>query len=295
MIRSTLRTMVLEYGSPDHAAVRGWQDRLVALGYPVTPDGNFGGETRKYTIQFQIDHALSVDGRVGPQTIAAAGGAVPKTQPWKLLGEEWPFLQAACWKFLNRTDVRLVVAHTMEAPKKPDTAEGVAAWFAGKLGPPPEASAHLCVDGDSAVRCVLPEHQAAAAPGANTIGYHVEHAGYAAQTDAGWADDYSQRMLVISAREAAKQCARFGIKVRRYSLEDLAAELLAYCNGEASLGGGFCGHADVNAVWRDWKKYGLPKPGTHPRAPSKAGDHVDPGGAFPWSTYLNRVAASMPV
>jgi hypothetical protein len=290
--------MVLEYGSRG-SDVFEWEKRLQNFGYPVTPDRDpatafFGEQTRKYTIQFQIDRGLEADGRVGPQTLGAVD-VIPKSQPWKLLGEDWPFLQAACWKYLNRTDVRLIVVHTMEAPEKPGTAEGVAAWFAGKLGPPPEASAHLCADGDSAVRCVRPEHQAAAAPGANTIGYHIEHAGYASQGEVGWADDYSQKMLAISARDAAKQCLRFGVQVRRYSLADLADELRAYCDGEPSRGGGFCGHADINEVWRNWKMFRLPKPGTHVRAPKKAGDHVDPGNAFPWTGYLNRVAASMPV
>ena len=82
--------------------------------------------------------------------------------------------------------LRLIVIHTMEAPETPTTAENIAAYFAsGNV----VASAHACVDQDSLVICLPMSDTAFAAPGANADGYQVEHAGYAAQDDAGWADD----------------------------------------------------------------------------------------------------------
>lgn len=154
--------------------------------------------------------------------------------------------------------IDLIVVHTMEAPEKPKTARHVAEWFAGSQAP--QASAHFCVDDEEVIQCVRVEDVAWAAPGANHDGVHIEHTGYAGQTQDQWDDDYSRSVLWNSALLAAELCQRFNIpavKVDPHPPE----------NGKAIVRG-FCGHVDVTN-WRNGGK-----------------GHQDPGAAFPWGHYL---------
>lgn len=237
--------------------VSSWQRVLMRHGYDLSPcddDGDFGFRTEKRTILFQLDRGLEADGKVGPQTRASiAAPPIVHTQ-------QWPFLQAATWRYLDRANVRLVVIHTMETGEGRKTAESVASWFAGKHGKPPRASAHICIDRDSAVRCVRAQHQAAAAPGSNRDGYHVELAGRAKQTAAQWADDASTETLQIAARHCAKIAERYEIPLVKLTVEEVA-------DGHTS---GFCGHADVSKAFRK-------------------STHWDPGPNFPWDVFLGMV------
>jgi len=62
--------------------VKALQGRLVALGYHVQPDGDFGPATRRQLIAFQVDNGLAPDGVVGPRTSDALESAVPiNSQP----------------------------------------------------------------------------------------------------------------------------------------------------------------------------------------------------------------------
>ena len=152
--------------------------------------------------------------------------------------------------------LRLVVIHTMEAPEGPQTAENIAAYFAsGDV----VASAHACVDQDSLVVCLPPTATAFAAPGANADGYQIEHAGFASQDAAGWADEASQSMLRLSAAHAREIALAAGIPLRHLTDDELAA-------GAA----GFVGHDQVSRVYR-------------------LSDHWDPGTDFPWSQYMGLV------
>jgi hypothetical protein len=235
--------------------VASWQRCLTRFGYALADDGDFGRLTEKATIRFQAERGLTPDGIVGPQTRAAIGSAPPR----KPNGEQWPFVQAKNWRWANRKTVRLIIVHTIESPEGIDTAENCAAWFAGHRGDPPMASAHACVDANSLVRCVRPEHIAFAAPGANKDGYQIEHAGRARQSAAEWADEYSENMLRISAAHAARIALAYAVPTIKLD----AAAILA---GDA----GFCGHRDVN------------------RAYGKS-SHWDPGEHFPWDHYLDLV------
>lgn len=53
--------------------VRQLQERLLALGFDIVPDGIFGAITRAAIIDFQADNGLVPDGVVGPRTKAALG------------------------------------------------------------------------------------------------------------------------------------------------------------------------------------------------------------------------------
>ena len=153
-------------------------------------------------------------------------------------------------------DLRLIVIHTMEAPETTQTAENIAAYFASGAV---VASAHACVDQDSVVVCLPPTATAFAAPGANADGYQIEHAGYAGQDTAGWADDESQSMLRLSAAHAREIALAAGIPLKHLTNAELAA-------GEA----GFVGHNQVSDVY-------------------KRSDHWDPGPDFPWGQYMDLV------
>jgi hypothetical protein len=169
----------------------------------------------------------------------------------------YPFVPARNFTKAGRKEVDLVVVHTMEAPEKGETAENVAAWFAGSSAP--EASAHYCVDGDTIVQCVHDEDVAWHAPGANHDCIGIEHAGYARQSQADWEDEYSTRMLERSAELAAEICARYRIPPVWLH----PADLLAGRRGITS-------HANVSRAF-------------------KRSDHHDPGTSFPIQRYLRLV------
>lgn len=239
--------------------VKEWQTFL-----GLTPDGNFGARTEKATMRWQSARGLSPDGVVGPATRAAMA-TLPIPRPTTLPGEpgaRWPLVQAVTyrWRPDGERRIRLGVIHTMESDEKPETAEAVAAWFGGLRGNPPKASAHACVDSDSVVRCVRAAHDAAAAPGANGDGYHLELAGRAGQGVSGWEDPYSQAMLDLAADHMGEVAAIFALPVRRLSVDEVRSGLF-----------GFCGHVDVTMAYRK-------------------STHTDPGTAFPWEPFLAEVA-----
>lgn len=49
-----------------------WQTQMQARGWTITPDGYFGPETAGVATAFQTEKGLEVDGRIGPETWAAA-------------------------------------------------------------------------------------------------------------------------------------------------------------------------------------------------------------------------------
>lgn len=172
-------------------------------------------------------------------------------------------VQARNYNKAQRSELRLVVIHTMENPEKPGTAIQVARWFASQAAP--QASAHYCVDNLEVVQCVKDEDVAWAAPGANRDGIHIEHAGRASQDDADWHDEYSQSMLRLSAELASELCERYEIPVVKLTVEEVRAGKLK----------GFCGHHDVSLAF-------------------KKSTHTDPGKSFPWDEYLAMVREHFP-
>lgn len=168
------------------------------------------------------------------------------------------FTQARNYTRATGRKVDVVVIHTMESPEGVDTAESVASWFAGSTAP--QASAHYCVDSNSIVQCVREEDVAWAAPGANSDGIHVEHAGRANQTAAQWADAYSRKELDVSAGLVADITRRHGIPARWLSVADLKA-------GRR----GITSHANVSLAFRK-------------------SNHTDPGPGFPSGAYVALVA-----
>ncbi|MFC9231045.1 N-acetylmuramoyl-L-alanine amidase [Streptomyces decoyicus] len=172
------------------------------------------------------------------------------------------FVQAK-WYGPGRTvPIRVIVIHDMEAPEGPLTAENIAHWFA-TMSAASKASAHVCVDNNSAVRCVADGDRAWHAPGANSDGLGIELAGYARQSRGEWLDQYSKGVLDQAARVVAGWCQKHNIPARKLSVAELKA-------GKR----GIVGHRDVSAA------YGQT-------------DHSDPGPSFPWDYFLSRVSAYM--
>jgi len=171
------------------------------------------------------------------------------------LAPAYPFVQARHYTAANRTKIDLVVIHTAECSEGPHSAQAVAAYFAGPDAP--DASAHYVVDADHVFQCVREQDIAWHAPGANTLGIGVEHAGYARQNANEWRDDYSLRELWNSANLVGDICLRYQIPVRRLTVDELRAGAR-----------GICGHVDVTAAFDAGR------------------GHTDPGVSFPWEMYL---------
>jgi N-acetylmuramoyl-L-alanine amidase len=178
--------------------------------------------------------------------------------------DAFPFVQARHFRATTGARaVRLIVIHSMEAPEKGDTAENVAHFFQTTDR---EASAHLCIDSDSAVRCVRDDDVAFAAPGANSDGVHLELAGFARQTEPEWLDAFGVLMLERAADVAAQYCLKYGIPARRLTNQELAD----------TTNRGIVSHAQVSETFRK-------------------SDHTDPGSGFPWAFFLERVARNQTV
>lgn len=242
-------------------------------------DGYFDSTVTLFVRRFQGANKLKVDGIVGPMTRAKMAQVGPQPidektragishQPqWETEDEfqmdDIKFVQAKNYKWTGGRQVDLVVLHSMEAPEKPTMAESVANWFAGKNGKAPGASAHFCIDNDSAVQGVRLADIAYAAPGANHNGIQIEHAGYARQTEAEWLDEYSEAMLWISARVTAHCCKLYNIPVKYIDRDGLK-------RGER----GITTHNEVTFAWRKTT-------------------HRDPGAGFPMARYLAMVDEAM--
>lgn len=183
---------------------------------------------------------------------------------FKFETDHFPVVKAKFFKEVpGKRNVRLVVMHSMEAPEKGNTAENVARFFQNPRDPkgnPVRASAHLCVDSDSIVQCVMDNNVAFAAPGVNNDGIHIEQAGFARQTRAEWLDPYGILMLNLSANVAAQYCLKYNIPVKHLSNAELKA-------GEK----GIIGHSQATAIYK-------PNNG-----------HTDPGTGFPWDSFMERV------
>jgi N-acetyl-anhydromuramyl-L-alanine amidase AmpD len=172
--------------------------------------------------------------------------------------DNFPFVKAKVFKEVaGKRKVRLIVIHSMEAAETDETAENVARFFQNPSSP---ASAHLCIDNNSIVQCVLDNNIAAAAPGANQDGIHLELTGFAKQTEAEWLDAFGVLLLNKAAEAAAQYCLKYDIPVKRLTNDELK-------DGQTK---GIVSHSQVSEVF-------------------KKSTHTDPGAGFPWQFFLQRV------
>lgn len=208
-------TSVLKLGS-NSDQVREWQRVLIGSGYDLNQyndDGNFGEGTQNATISWQKEHGLAGTGVVDSDTVAKIGTpTIILSNPLEEDDAPIVFIQATNYQKANRTEVKWVVLHSMEANEASTTAENVAKWFGSGTGAP-MASAHYCIDDDSIVQCVKESDVAYHAKSANKYGIGLEHAGFAKQTRDQWMDTFSTRMLKRSAKLTAGICKRWNIPV----------------------------------------------------------------------------------
>lgn len=167
------------------------------------------------------------------------------------------FIQARNYTKSNGRKITVIVIHTMEAPEKVGTARATANYFASKNAP--QASAHYCIDNTEIIQCVRDQDVAWHAPGANSNGIGLEHAGYAKQGTPEWSDSYSQQMLALSAALTARLCTQYSIPVT-------FVDALALTRGQS----GITTHREVSEAFRK-------------------SDHWDPGPGFPMTDYLNMI------
>lgn len=217
----------------------------------------FEETTHNATVAWQKARGLKGDGVVGAKTRAAINEP-PLVRPPPLFDPATiPYIEAANWsRHIGAVQKTVIVLHCMEWPEASTAAEWCAGFFAGKQGPAPQASANYCVDDDSVICSVPPDRIAWHAPGANSNGIGIEHAGYARQTRAQWLDDYSLRMLQLSAALTAYLCKRFSIPIQFIMADHLKRGAR-----------GITTHAEVT------------------RAFGKS-THTDPGAHFPIAEYL---------
>lgn len=175
--------------------------------------------------------------------------------------DQWPFVQAKHFKKVTngKRPVRLIVIHSVESPETFNTAENVAKYFQTTERP---ASAHVIVDSDSVVQCVKDNDIAAAAPGANQDGIHIELAGYARQTREQWLDSYGLLMLERAADVVAQYTLKYEIEPKHLLNSELA-------KGDK----GIVGHYQITEVYR-------------------RSTHTDPGQHYPWDYFITRVVTN---
>lgn len=169
------------------------------------------------------------------------------------------FVEARHYTPVDHREIELLVIHDMEFPELPEAAEQVAEFFAGPKAP--QASAHYCLDNNSAVACVRDHNVAWAAPYINHDGLHFEFAGRAAQTKRDWHDRYSEKLLFdIAAPLFARKALRYSIPARLVDDGDLK-------RGRS----GITSHNFATLAFG-------PKDG-----------HTDPGENFPYSEFIAEV------
>jgi hypothetical protein len=143
-----------------------------------------------------------------------------------------------------------IVIHSTEGA----TAAGGATWFAN---PESKGSAHLVVDDVECFRTLDDGIIPFGAPGVNTNGFHIEHAGFAKWTRRKWMRH--KQTLRRGAFKAAFNAKKFNVPMVILSAEDLK-------RGKS----GFVTHATVTKAFNP-------------------GGHTDPGDGFPLDHYMRLV------
>lgn len=160
--------------------------------------------------------------------------------------------------------VQYIVIHYTAGAERSTSAEDGAAYDARRQD---GTSCHYFHDQNSTVQCVLTYNRANSAfAKGNRLGIQHELCG-TAQTREQWLDPASDGTLWRCARQAARDCRKYGIPARRLSVAETRAAWYGPIRPK-----GFVGHADVTLAY-----------------PEDGGDHMDPGVTFPWDVLLSRV------
>lgn len=161
--------------------------------------------------------------------------------------------------------VQYVVVHYTAGSEGPGAAENGASYDQRRTD---GVSTHYHVDSDSVVQCVQTKDRANACyHKGNRLGIQYELAG-TLQSRAQWLDPISSATIDQAARQIARDCAKYGLPVRRLSVDETRAAWYSYPNGPK----GIVGHVDVTRAY-----------------PEDGGDHTDPGPEFPWDVLMERI------
>lgn len=152
--------------------------------------------------------------------------------------------------------VQFVVVHHTAGSERSTSAEDGARYDQRRTD---GTSCHYFHDQNSTVQCVYTwDRSNSAHHYGNRLGIHHELCG-TLQTRAQWLDPASDATLWMAAKQMARDCAKYGLPVRKLTPGQMRDGVK-----------GICGHWDVTLA------YGL-------------GDHTDPGPHFPWDVLLDRV------
>jgi len=143
-----------------------------------------------------------------------------------------------------------IVIHSTEGA----TAAGGASWF---TSPDSKGSAHLVVDDAECFRTLDDEIIPFGAPGVNTNGFHIEHAGFAKWSRRKWMRH--EQTLKRGAFKAAFHAKKFDVPMVLLTADDLK-------RGKS----GFVTHATASEAFTP-------------------GGHTDPGDGFPLDHYMRLV------
>lgn len=165
--------------------------------------------------------------------------------------------------------VRYIVIHYTAGSERATSAEDGAAYDARRTD---GTSTHYFVDQTGVVQCVRTTDRANTARSkGNRLGIQYELCG-TVQTRAQWLDAASLPTLRNAAKQAARDCKRYGIPVKRLSVTQAREAWTKFPDGPR----GFVGHVDCTYAY-----------------PEDGGDHTDPGKDFPWDTFLDMVREEM--
>src|ERR1044072_5982419 len=132
-----------------------------------------------------------------------------------------PLIQAKNYTKGRISPIELIVIHDMEANETDKTAEAIAQMFRTTTT---QASADYSIEKRSKVQCVRSEDTAWHAPGADSNGIGLEHAGFISQRLDQWLDPYSTEMLHLSAQLTRELCNKYGLPKRFVNAEGLKAK-----------------------------------------------------------------------
>lgn len=176
------------------------------------------------------------------------------------------FMEPQAWgRGRDGKAVRFIVVHYTAGSERATSAEDGARYNQTRTD---GTSAHYFVDRDSVVQGVLTKDRAnCARHRGNRLGIQYELCG-TAQTRAQWQDEASLPTLRNAARQAARDCRKYGIPVRRLTVAQTREAWTEFPDGPK----GFVGHVDCTEAF-----------------PEDNGDHTDPGREFPWDVFLDMV------
>ncbi|MEE9395206.1 MAG: N-acetylmuramoyl-L-alanine amidase [Planctomycetota bacterium] len=250
-------------------------------------DGSFGPHTKALVVGFQKERLLYPDGIVGLKTWGAIGAvADPYDDPTPpdpglildLSGIS--FRQARHFKEGRRVEIAGITLHTAEISERTNSAEALQA-YAATMEDNRLASWHYSTDIDSIAQSVRVTDVAFAAGPGNDSDIHIEISGRAGQGKVGWADDYSQSTLALTAKLCASLIHQHPqIPIVKNSMEGLLAGAR-----------GLRGHVDWSLASAEARKRGLKRTPWWSRSRNRwrSTNHTDPGPTFDWAGFLVRV------